>query len=634
MTVRDGVGPRDDNEYQPRRDVSSVPHQGGYAAKRCPLRVQYDVLAPDGDPIGPDDVTLRRMNEGNEFEADVFNTITTSGNCKLTQIPDGPYTTMVEHTVRAMRDGIDVILGGALPLDDVGRRTGKPDVLVRLATSDGTWGYLPVDVKHHSLLEPSETGTVMLSQLDNVDRTAAVTTAGFDVKSGASVQHDLLQLAHYRRMLEAAGWAATSGAGGIIGKERQVVWFDLNEPGMLQTWSRRNADRETALERYDFEFSYRLDVVAAALDGTPIVEPVKTSECDTCPWRGVCIPDLEERDCVSLLARVGYTEWKSLDQAGLSTRTELANLDATAVSLRDKAKGALVEWVDAAHTVPADTPVTEFVSGRGNFHKTLAAHRVQVASDLTGLPKRLVATAGRKPTNLLAHVQRARVHTFGAGHPHRLAGVDLVSVPTFDVEVDVDMENGFDGTIYLWGARTSDGYKPFVSWDQPGEATTAAVFAEFWGWLSELIDSNETAGRTVGVFCWGKSAESRALRQGAEALTSTGGPDLSEQVDALVGSGRFVDLRSVFARQLLVPGSESLKAIAPMAGHTWRTDGAGGEQSQMWHEMAVDPGCDPDTAGTVRAQIVGYNEDDTDATAAIRDWMRTETFASVNDLGL
>ena len=40
---------------------------------------------------------------------------------------------------------------------------------------------------------------------------------------------DALQLAHYRRMLQAHGWAAPTSLGGIIGKERLVVWYDLDE---------------------------------------------------------------------------------------------------------------------------------------------------------------------------------------------------------------------------------------------------------------------------------------------------------------------------------------------------------------------------------------------------------------------
>ena len=68
-------------------------------------------------------------------------------------------------------------------------------------------------------------------------------------------------------MLEAAGRASTSAAAGIIGKERHVTWHDLTAPAFTARWFTKENPKESALERYDFEFAFRLDVLAASRAG-------------------------------------------------------------------------------------------------------------------------------------------------------------------------------------------------------------------------------------------------------------------------------------------------------------------------------------------------------------------------------
>jgi hypothetical protein len=102
-------------------------------------------------------------------------------------------------TMAAMTAGSSLILSARLPADLAGRRVGRPDLLV--AAPGG--GYWPVDIKWHQNLEPATgKGSALpglLCGLDALGRESAV----LDEDSTARKrEEDVLQLAHYQRMLE------------------------------------------------------------------------------------------------------------------------------------------------------------------------------------------------------------------------------------------------------------------------------------------------------------------------------------------------------------------------------------------------------------------------------------------------
>jgi predicted RecB family nuclease len=539
----------------------------GYDAKRCARRVHND-WDPSLEKVEwevPAALQMR-FDAGIEFEKVIFAQLRErlgATRCvDLSELRDKQE--VIAATVRAMDDGTEMILGGWLPDDVEGGRTGRPDILLRF-----NGGYVPGDVKAHKTVARRSRGELTYSRLD--DPVHRVAVAGWAAETTSRID-DYLQLAHYWRMLESLGRTPASAAVGFIigtddlsqlGAEGHLLtWLELDGP-LFETYSRsRGRAKRTALERYDHEQRFRRDVARAAVLGEPaLVEPIFTAECDACPWYDHC-RDIADDDVASAQitsGRLSVREWRALAAVGVATLDQLAAVD-------------------------PDDPGFE------------AAYLPEV-------------THIRHPLERVgAAVRRARMLAAGVTIERETSGP--IEVPRADVEIDFDIEWDPDDRVYLWGALVHrDGepprYHAVVSWDLADDSAVADLAREFVVWLRSQVRAAAADGKSLLVYHYAQPEPTYLKRiLGDEAVR-----DLLPH---------FVDLLPIVREHFFGVEGLGIKKVAPAFGFEWRDDDPGGLQSQLWLVEARTAE-DEATRVSARERILAYNEDDVRATAAVRN---------------
>jgi predicted RecB family nuclease len=603
-----------------RYDTSAVPLQGGYVAKQCPVRAQNDSLVP-GVRVEPGAFQQRLFDNGNAFE--VISVAEILLGTPETVVIEGRGVDAEVATLAAMRDGAPIILNGRL-IDTAGRRVGKPDLLVRAA--DG--GYRPADIKWHMALEVAKASgnpdPALVSSIASLDRESAVADMDFVVRRH---EGDVLQLAHYQRMLEALGFAATDGRfAAVIGTERRAVWYDLDKPMWKTPSISETTKLRSTMERYDFEFDFRLDIIAVAQQhqvdaAVPLlVVPVRISECPTCPWADYCGPILDTPPGdVSLVPRVGWALWKAHRDRGVRNRADLASLDTRTAQL----VAAKIDVAGLMDAVSDSDPATAVLDLGGLWPKAKQLRQLHEAgvttvADLLALDAPTAQYSNAGIASLVEQIDQARAALSDAP-AYRRRGIGTVQVRRADVEVDIDMESTELGA-YLWGALvTRRGspdreYMPFVTWEPMNADEEPASALVFWRWLMELRSATVAAGLTFCAYCWNASAENQYLRRIGRAW------EIVDEVEAFTSSDEWVDLYRVWDANFITGGASGLKVVAPIVGFAWEVDDPGGGESMVMYDRALDGGTDAEAA---RAWLLLYNRGDVTATHAVREWMDT-----------
>ncbi|MBT8201649.1 MAG: TM0106 family RecB-like putative nuclease, partial [Acidimicrobiia bacterium] len=474
-----------------------------------------------------------------------------------------------------------------------------------------------VDVKHHPALRG--TGSALTSPLATPFPSVADTS-----------EHELyprkrnaLQLAHYRRMLEALDMSASAYVGGIIGKEGVVDWYQLDEP-IWNTPSKNNAPRttkeRTTLEAYDFEFEFRRDMAARAhrfVDGEDIelLLPIRISDCASCGWRDHCNQSLEAGfGDTSLLPRIGYKEWRKLRDADIDDRNDVAGLDYRTAQLQTAGVDT-DKWLKLAKNASPDTNI-ERINGRARKQvEILQNNGIATAADLIDAIDTRTAAIGE--AFLTKAILNARA-AIGEHPVYTRPDAPSEPIPRADIEIDVDMENTGDG-VYMWGVLVTDcaktglieeGYHAFHSWESLRDDVEMKIFHRFWVWITDLMALATENGVSVKAYCWYDPAENTQLRRIAQRAH-----DLVEDVEAFIASGHWVDLKKEFDTRYITGESTGLKMVAPLAGFEWGGDDPGGAISMLRHRDSI--------RGDEAAQkwLLTYNQGDVEATKAIREWL-------------
>lgn len=550
-------------------DPQPKPLLNAHAARRCARRThnEFDETIPK-EPWEPPASVQALFDAGIAFEARVFDELRAlhgDGLVDLTEIV--ARASRIEATTSAMSAGACIIIGGQLPDDPVGQRTGRPDVLLKDPASGPHWRYWPVDIKNHVHANAAKQPNVWAAKLSTPTTRQQVEFSSPPARS----RNDTFQLAHYAKMLRACdrlagdgNWGAIIGTREIYPDQLALVWHDLdNEFEVTFSRSQGRKDR-SVMERYDHEHAFRTKVAGVAIqrhglpsDPEPLVQPIGQSECARCPFLEWCADEGSELASWALSSgRLSVREWQALSRLGHDTTQQIADLDPDEAFLEQY--------------LPEVTHIAE--------------------------PEQRLLDAIRRCRLLVTKVEIEPLRP-GPVHP-----------PKRDIEIDLDCEWDSNDLVYLWGARIRDQrgakYVAFYSFDDTDQSVNARLAAELVSWLRGQIDEAQRQEQSIAIFHWAKP-EPRKLR---DILGSDAVEDLIDN--------HFIDLLDWSRSNLFSVHGHSLKTVAPLTGFTWQQVDADGLASQDYVARARLSGPDADES---QRWLLSYNEDDVAAMAHFRD---------------
>ena len=453
-----------------------------------------------------------------------------------------------EATLNAMRSGADVIYQAAL-FD--GRRLGFADFLRRVdrASEFGSWSYEVWDTK-----------------LARHAKASAV-----------------LQLSVYSEMV-----------GRLQGREPEQMHLALGGV-QRETVSFRVVDYAA----YQRSVARELELELAASDGSfPLsTKPEPVEHCDVCRWKLNCRAEWRADDDLSLVANITSKQRRALLNAGIATRTGLAEVD----PLPDRLDGVSRQSL-ARIRAQADIQL------RGERAGEVISERVPPTRDRDGA---LVSNLG-----LLMLPEPSPGDLF----------FDIEGDPFFGTEE-------VDGIEYLFGVvepgrSGSDGAPAFHAfWAiEDGTVTTAAERRVFESFI-DLVTDRLAVDPGLHVYHYAPYEPTAVKRLAGRYGTR------EEEVDQLLRGGVFVDLyRAVRQGIRASVESYSIKRLEPLYGFEREIDLRDADTSIVEFETWLELG-DGGQRSELLEQIEGYNRDDCVSTLRLRDWLEAERATLADELG-
>lgn len=549
-----------------------------YAARSCPVKTHNAFHPGLTVPTSADEGLREVFHGGVAFEADALRQLLggfTGSVLDARELRELPSSEQEQITLAAMAAGVQVLIAPLLPRDLVRHRSGRPDLLLR--ADDG--GYHPAEIKFHRVSDVRrEPATLTWSSL--TDPLTRHDLPGRRFRYNWRL-NDLLQLAHYHRMLQALGRASSTPLAAVVGTDELdglgyvLSWVDLTLPVVPPSPRDRtdpyDVELVSTLERYDSEHAFRVDLALAASGlrpgDPPLLEPIANRECGWCQWWDVCRPRLDDDDLSLRISKspLDVHEIQVLRELGVATVTELASVDLDAL-------------------LPA--------------YLARVTHRM-------GAEDRL-RLAWRRSVLMARGVDFDRV-TQGP-----------IDVPSASIEIDLDIETSVSDRVYLWGFVVSDArdgshyYRHFSLFDELTDESEVALAEAAMGWLRELVDGVDALVYHYSDY---EVVRLQRLARRSDSPVLDWARDWARE--------HFFDLFTVIRAHFFGTQGLGLKAVASRAaGFAWRDATPGGLNSQGWFDQAVAGATDTERA-SARQRVLEYNEDDVEATWHVRRWLRT-----------
>ena len=488
--------------------------------------------------------------------------------CSVVEIPidrDTPDAEKAAATSAAMDAGADVVYQGVLLVDHQSgiQLLGRPDFLVR---SDRV---------------PGADGSATSSRYEVVDAKLA----------RSAKARAVLQALFYSHLLAEVRGEVPTQVHLALGN-REFAPFRVAD----------YAAYERRMRSYLEEFLR--DEVGEYSSVEPYPEPVE--HCAICRWRTTCTQRRRDDDDLSLIAGMPTTQRVALKAAGVSHRTQFAEL------------GQLPD-VDGA--------------GTGALRRSQLQARLQVESERVGRILHELLDPDRDRDGVLV--------------PNR----GLLALPEpcegdlfFDIEgARYYSEDGKEfGLQYLFGIvdmadRDATGvprYTQIWAFDRIGEKK---AFEE----LVDFITQRRSVNAGLHVYHYNHYeptsvdhlTELHETREEAVGRLMGRFATHEDEVDDLFRSGVFVDLYRV-VRQGLRAGVESysIKRLEPMIGFERQVGLDEATEHLITFESALEDGEGAADATTLEV-VAGYNEDDCRATLALRDWLELRRVDLAQKLG-